>query len=89
MNYTILSNEIYSNFRAGAILAGIPIAIAMVLGIILAIFQAATQIQDQALPALIKVIVIVGVLIGLGQTLSYPLFEHTRQVFATFHIMTK
>jgi type III secretion protein S len=89
MNYIVLSNEIYSNFRAGAILAGIPVAIAVLVGVVLAILQAATQIQDQTLPAMVKVIVILGVYLAMGQTLSYPLYEHTRQVFSSFHLMTR
>jgi type III secretion protein S len=89
MNYAILSNEIYTNFRAGAILAGVPMLIAMALGLVLSILQAATQIQDQTLPSLIKVIVIVGVLIGFGYPLSAPLVDKTRTVFTTFHLMTR
>jgi type III secretion protein S len=89
MNSVVLSQEIYLNFRAGAILAGVPVAIAIALGIMLSIFQAATQIQDQALPALAKVIVIIGVLMASGYSLSQPLVEHTRSLFASFHGMTR
>lgn len=89
MNFTVLSNEIYTNFAAGAVLAGVPVAIAIVLGIFISIFQAATQIQDQSLPALTKVIVICGVLLGFGLPLSYPLYEHTLVLFSSFHAMTR
>lgn len=89
MNSVVLTQEIYLNFRAGAILAGVPVAVAIALGIFLSIFQAATQIQDQTLPALAKVIVILGVLLGSGYSLSQPLVEHTRSVFSSFHGMTR
>lgn len=89
MNSAVLTQEIYLNFRAGAILAGVPVAVAIALGIFLSIFQAATQIQDQTLPALAKVIVILGVLLGSGYSLSQPLVEHTRELFSSFHGMTR
>jgi type III secretion protein S len=60
-----------------------------VVGILLAIIQAATQIQDQSLPALVKIIVILAVVIFFGVPLSNPLFEHTRMIFASFHTMTR
>jgi type III secretion protein S len=82
-------NQLYSLFMAGLILAAPPIFAAMVVGILLAIIQAATQIQDQSLPQLVKVIVISGVLIVLGVPLSIPLFEGTRALFASFHTMTR
>lgn len=86
---TILTQEIYMNFRAGAILAGVPVAAAIIIGIVLAILQAATQIQDQSLPALTKVIVILIMLMAFGYALSQPLVEHTRTVFSSFHGMTR
>ncbi len=89
MNTIVLTNEIYVNFRAAAILAGVPVAIAVLVGVIIAILQAATQIQDQTLPSMIKVMVILGIFLGMGQTLASPLYEHTRQVYSSFHLMTK
>lgn len=89
MNSVVLTQEIYENFRAGMILAGVPVAVAIALGIMLSIFQAATQIGDQSLPAIMKVVVILAVLLASGYSLSQPLVDHTRQLFSSFYAMTR
>lgn len=89
MNMSILGQEIYENFRAGALIVAVPMAVAIAIGLFLAIFQAATQIQDQTLPQLVKVGVIFIVLAGFGYPLSIPLIDHTRVLFSSFHLMTR
>lgn len=81
--------ELYTNFMAGLVISAPPILGAVVIGILLAIIQAATQIQDQSLPQLIKIVAILGIVIVFGVPLSTPLFEHTRVLFASFHAMTR
>jgi type III secretion protein S len=81
--------ELYTAFMAGMVLSAPPVVAAVVIGLLLAIIQAATQIQDQSLPQLIKIVVIALVVIFFGVPLSNPLFEHTRTLFASFHNMTR
>lgn len=89
MNANGLLQELYTAFMAGMLIAAPPMIAAAVVGVLLAIIQAAVQIQDQSLPQLVKIIVILVVLVAFGVPLSTPLFEHTRQLFAAFHVMTR
>ena len=66
------------------ILAGIPLAVATIIGLLVSIFQAVTQIQDQTLSQTIKISAIVGVLIGFGSTLVSPLVLSSAQIFNEF-----
>jgi type III secretion protein S len=84
-----LIQELYVGFMAGLILCAPPVIAAVVVGLLLAIIQAATQIQDQSLPQLVKIVVILGVVIAFGIPLSSPLFEHTKTIFGSFHAMTR
>lgn len=84
-----LLHEMYTSFMAGMLIAAPPMIAAAVVGVLLAIVQAAVQIQDQVLPQLVKIIVILTVLIVFGVPLSQPLFDHTRTLFASFHVMTR
>jgi type III secretion protein S len=81
--------ELYTGFMAGLIMVAPPVLAAVIVGLVLAILQAATQIQDQSLPQLVKIVVILGVVVLMGVPLSTPLFEHTRALFASFHNMTR
>ena len=84
-----LVQELYSIFAAGLVIIAPPVLGAVIVGLLLAVLMAATQIQDQSLPQLVKIIVILGVLIAMGVSLSTPLFERSRALFASFHMMTR
>lgn len=84
-----LVQQLYESFMTGMIIAAPPMIAAVVVGLILAILQAATQIQDQSLPQLVKIIVILVVLIVGGVPMSTPLFDYPRSLFASFHTMTR
>ena len=84
-----MSNLSFSSYLAAfmmdvIILAGIPLGIATVSGLVVSVFQAVTQIQDQTLSQTIKIVAIVGVLIGFGGTLVAPLIESSAQIFEEF-----
>ncbi|MGY6646322.1 MAG: flagellar biosynthetic protein FliQ [Salinarimonas sp.] len=84
-----LVEQIYDSFLTGLIIVAPPMIAAMVVGVLLAILMAATQIQDQTLPQLVKIIVILAVLMIGGVPMSAPLFEYSRTLFASFHTMTR
>ena len=88
MSSTVIQ-ELYTLFMAGLIITGPPMAAAVGLGLLLAIIQSATQIQDQSLPQLVKIVVILGVVMVMGVPLSSPLFQSTLRIFASFHSMTR
>ena len=84
-----LVQQLYESFMTGMIIAAPPMIAAVVVGVLLAIIQAATQIQDQSLPQLVKILVILLVLIIGGVPMTAPLFEYSRTLFASFHTMTR
>ena len=84
-----LVQQIYDSFLTGLVIVAPPMVAAMAVGVLLAILMAATQIQDQTLPQLVKIIVILAVLMMGGVPMSAPLFEYSRGLFASFHTMTR
>ena len=84
-----LVQEIYNAFTVAMIISAPPMLAAVGIGLILAIIMAATQIQDQSIPQLVKIIVILVVLIIGGIPLSTPFVEHSRMLFSSFHAMTR
>ncbi|WP_106743488.1 flagellar biosynthetic protein FliQ [Yoonia maritima] len=64
-----------------AIIAGIPLAVATVVGLVISIFQAVTQIQDQTLAQTAKIVSIAFVLLTFGGYLVSPLMTHTANLF--------
>ena len=67
-----------------AILAGVPLAVATLVGLIVSFFQAITQIQDQTLGQTVKIVAISVVLLAFGTTLAGPLLVSTQMVFENF-----
>ena len=63
------------------ILSAPPILISMVLGLMVAIFQAATQIQEQTLAFVPKVLAIFLVIMILGPWLLNTMVEFTLSIF--------
>lgn len=79
----------YTNLLVGflfntALLAGVPLAVATVLGLVVSFFQAVTQIQDQTLGQTIKIIAIIAVFLIFGALLITPFIENTRWIFSNF-----
>lgn len=62
-------------------LAGPILILSMVVGILVAIFQAVTQIHDQTLGFVLKLVVIVLVLFVGGGWMMDTLLEYTRYLF--------
>ncbi len=71
---------------AVALLAGVPLAVATVVGLIISFFQAVTQIQDQTLAQTVKIAAIALTFMVMGGTLMAPLVEASISVFDTFWI---
>ena len=69
---------------AVALLAGVPLAVATVVGLVISFFQAITQIQDQTLSQTVKIAAIAATFLILGGTLIAPLIEASAAVFDTF-----
>lgn len=62
-------------------LGGPMLILSMLVGVVVAIFQAVTQIHEQTLAFILKVIVIVGVLLIAGGWMLTTLQDYTRELF--------
>ncbi len=66
------------------ILSAPPILISTLLGLFVAIFQAATQIQEQTLSFMIKLVAVIVTLFVLGGWLSSQIMGYTTNIFVNF-----
>ena len=62
-------------------LGGPMLVLSMFAGVVVAIFQAVTQIHEQTIGFILKVVIIVGVLLLAGGWMLSTLQEYTREVF--------
>lgn len=79
------TNSITQMLREGiwvAIKLGGPmLVLSMVVGVLIAIFQAVTQIHEQTLGFILKLIVVVLVLLVGGGWMAETLLDYTRRIF--------
>lgn len=66
------------------ILSGPPILISTILGLCVAIFQAATQIQEQTLSSMVKLVAVIATLFALGGWLGAQIMQYTLNIFLNF-----
>lgn len=67
------------------LLSGPPILISLFLGLIVAVFQAATQIQEQNLSFVVKLIAVIVTLILMGPWLGSVILRFSTNIFAFFY----
>ena len=82
------SSEIYQLSYQALILilllSGPPIIISTVLGLFVAIFQAATQIQEQTLSFMVKLVSVILTLLIMGGWLGGQIMQFTNNIFLNF-----
>jgi flagellar biosynthetic protein FliQ len=66
------------------VVCGPPILLSMILGLIISLFQAVTQIQEQTLTFVPKMVVIFGALAAFGPWLGGNLLRFTQMCFEGF-----
>ena len=66
------------------VVCGPPILLSMIVGLTVSLFQAVTQLQEQTLTFVPKVIIIFGTLAALGPWLGGMLLRFTRLCFEGF-----
>lgn len=66
------------------LLSGPPILISTLLGLVVAIFQAATQIQEQTLSFMVKLIAVILTLFIMGGWLAAQIMQFTNNIFVNF-----
>ena len=62
-------------------LGGPMLVLSMLAGVVVAIFQAVTQIHEQTIGFILKVVIIVGVLLLSGGWMLTTLQEYAREIF--------
>ncbi len=67
------------------LLSGPPILISTILGLFVAIFQAATQIQEQTLSTMVKLIAVILTLMILGSWLGSQILQFTSNIMNNFY----
>lgn len=84
----MFSNQIVSLAYQGLllilILSAPPVLISMFLGTIVAVFQAATQIQEQTLPFVVKLVAVTLTLIFMGSWLGAQIMSFALNIFTNF-----
>lgn len=63
------------------VLSAIPVIGAMIVGLVISLFQAATQIQEQTLTQVPKIVVVYGVLMAGGMWMLTQLLTFSAQLF--------
>lgn len=71
------------------ILTGPPVLIAMLVGLVISIIQATTQIQEQTLTFVPKLIAVVVTLAVAGPWMVVQMINFTQQIFDTFATYVK
>ncbi len=66
------------------LLSAPPILISTILGLFVAVFQAATQIQEQTLSFMVKLVAVIVTLMVLGGWLSSQIMQYTSNIFINF-----
>ncbi len=66
------------------LLSAPPILISTMLGLFVAVFQAATQIQEQTLSFMVKLVAVIFTLMVLGGWLSAQIMQYTSNIFMNF-----
>ena len=68
------------------ILSAPPVLISMLLGTIVAIFQAATQIQEQTISFVVKLVAVTLTLMFMGPWLGSQILSFSSNIFSNFAI---
>jgi type III secretion protein S len=80
MNDTI--NIFQQGMWMAVILSAPPLFAATLIGVCVSLFQAVTQVQDQTLPYVVKLVVVALVLAGMGRWIGVELIQLTELSFA-------
>ena len=67
--------------------SGPPIIISMVIGLIISIFQATTQIQEQTLTFVPKIVAVFGSLMMFGTWIGAILIRYTENIMNSFPVI--
>lgn len=89
MDPNIVLSEINASAMATFIFVGPLLIAAAIIGLLIAVFQAATQIQEQTISQIVKILVLSAGLMASGGALVSPLVEHSRHILNDFPDMVR
>ena len=89
MTEEVLIGELHGAAVAAFVLGGPILAISLMIAVVLGIAQAAMQLQEQTIPQIVKIAVIMTLLMAGGIGFSSPLTEFSRHVFTDFPILVQ
>jgi type III secretion HrpO family protein len=69
------------------VLSAPPLLASVIVGVVMGVFQAATQIQDQTVGFVPKLVVVVGVTIALGPVLGAQLLRFTQSILTAIPLV--
>ena len=82
MDTTMITEILRSGVWVVIKLSAPMLLLSMAVGVLLAIFQAVTQIHEQTISFVLKLIVVVGVLLIGGGWMMDTLQDYTREIFS-------
>lgn len=71
------------------LMVGPPLVAALAVGLVVGVIQAATQIQDQSMPLIFKLITVLAVLAATSSLVFPPLVQQTVQALDEFASLTR
>jgi type III secretion protein S len=89
MGNTVIQSGLDAALKSYMILTLPPLFGALIVGITIGLFQAITQIQDQTLPQIFKILTVFGILVLMASVLLAPLNDLTERVFTDFIEMSR
>jgi flagellar biosynthetic protein FliQ len=81
MNVSLVMDVLRQGVGVAIKLAGPMLVLSMLVGVVVAIFQAVTQIHEQTISFILKLVVVIGVLLIGGSWMLNSLQDYTRTLF--------
>ena len=82
MDTTLVTDLLRDAVGVAIKLASPMLLLSMLVGVVVAIFQAVTQIHEQTIGFVLKLIIVVGVLLVAGGWMMDTLQDYTREIFS-------
>lgn len=81
MDTMVVSDVLYDALAVAIKLSAPVLLLCMIVGIVIAIFQAVTQIHEQSLGFILKLVIIIVVLLIGGSWMMTTLQDYTKELF--------
>jgi flagellar biosynthesis protein FliQ len=89
MSENMIMAIVKNAINTGLIISAPVLIISLVVGLIISIFQATTQIQEQTLTFVPKLIAIAAILIFSGSWMLHKMVSFTQEIFDLISVVTK